>query len=65
MIYVQFSDTTETKIVAVFASPQSPDFYSNPGEVALDDQRYAEYFSLLPADVQSGLPAPVNLAHEK
>ncbi|EPJ3207477.1 hypothetical protein LL364_003776 [Citrobacter freundii] len=57
MIYAYITDG---KITAVFTSPQVDTI-----EITLDNQLYAEYFSLLPADVQSGLPAPVNLAHEK
>lgn len=57
MIYAYI---TEGKITAVFTSPQVDTI-----EITLDNQLYAEYFSLLPADVKRGLPAPVNLAHEK
>lgn len=57
MIYAYITDG---KITAVFTSPQEDTI-----EIALHDPMYAEYFALLPVDVQSGLPALVNLAHEK
>lgn len=57
MIYAYI---TNGKITAIFTSPQEDTI-----EIALHDPLYAEYFAMLPADVQSGLPAPVNLAHEK
>lgn len=40
---VQFEDATETKIVAYFASPQSPSDYSNLGTVSDTDQRYLDF----------------------
>ena len=57
MVYAYITDG---KITAVFTSPQVDTI-----EITLDNQLYAEYFSLLPADVKRGLPAPVNPAHEK
>ncbi|MCQ2994357.1 DUF4376 domain-containing protein [Pseudomonas syringae] len=38
--YVQFSDSTEQSVIAVFAGPQDPDFFSNLGEVDDSDFRY-------------------------
>lgn len=48
MINVQFSDTTETTIVAVFANAQNPDVWPNQGEVADTDPRYLQFISPTP-----------------
>ncbi|CQJ57958.1 Uncharacterised protein [Yersinia intermedia] len=45
MIYVNFTDETNTEISASFASPQSPEVYFFLGEVKENDQRYREYLS--------------------
>lgn len=36
-VYVQFSDSTKTKIIAVFGSPQDPDNYPNYMEIEESD----------------------------
>lgn len=58
MLYVQFSDTTETAIVAYFASPQNPSVYSNLGEISGSDSRYATFYDDLPAIIQATVLAP-------
>jgi hypothetical protein len=55
MIYVQFSDSTDTTIVSVFSSPQSAAAYPNQGTVAATDARYTAYVSALE---KAGMPAP-------
>lgn len=45
MIYVNFTDETNTEIAASFASPQSPEVYKFLGEVEENDPRYIEYLS--------------------
>ncbi|HHN6920555.1 TPA: hypothetical protein ACRPAJ_000537 [Escherichia coli] len=36
-VYVQLSDSTKTKIIAVFGSPQVPENYSNYAEIEESD----------------------------
>lgn len=43
MKYVQFTDNTETAIVAIGGSPQDPELYPNQGELEDDDQRVLDY----------------------
>lgn len=58
-IHVALSDD-ESTVVSVYSCQQD-----HTVEISDDDARYAEYYALLPEDVQRGLPAPVNPAHEK
>lgn len=44
-VYVQFEDGTQSKIVSVFGSPQSPENYANYAELDDDDERYIEFIS--------------------
>lgn len=46
--YVQFSDSTQTKIISWFGSPQDPDVWPNQGQVEEDDPRYIEYLNPSP-----------------
>jgi hypothetical protein len=57
-IYAQFSDSSETTIVAIFSSPQNPETYPYSIELTASDPRYATYYASLPAWAQAGLPAP-------
>lgn len=43
MTYVQFTDGTESKIVAIFASPQDSAYYPFQGELDEDDQRVLDF----------------------
>lgn len=45
MIYVNFTDETNTEIAASFASPQSPEVYKFLSEVEESDPRYIDYLS--------------------
>lgn len=47
-IYVQFSGSDQTKIIASFSSQQSDVDYPNQGVVEADDARWAEFCSGLP-----------------
>lgn len=47
MPFVQFSDSTETKIVSVFACQQDSDEYPNQGEVDQNDARYLTFINPL------------------
>lgn len=46
MAYVQFSDSSKTKIISTFASPQEEGVYENYGEVDETDKRYLAYLKL-------------------
>ncbi|MGP2413868.1 hypothetical protein ACTUSQ_06845 [Pantoea ananatis] len=46
MAYVQFSDSSKTKIISTFASPQEEGVYENYGEVEETDERYLAYLKL-------------------
>lgn len=60
MLYVQFSDNTETTIVSWFASnPEPKSLESNLGEVEDDDPRYHVYYESFPEWMQGGMPSPV------
>lgn len=43
ILYVQFADDTEEKIIGVFGSPQNPDYWTNMGEVEDTDPRYLAF----------------------
>lgn len=45
MIYVQFSDQSNTSIISVFAGPQDPEVWPNLGEVSESDPRYLAFFN--------------------
>lgn len=59
-MFVQFSDTTETKIIAVFGCAQDPEACPNQGDVDYTDSRYAAYFAGLPPEIQKFLDEPAN-----
>ncbi len=47
-VYVQFSDSTQTKIVSVFCCPQDPDIYPNYAEIEeTDTELYAVYLEFV------------------
>lgn len=48
MIHVQFSNEQKKTIVAVFGSPQDPDFYDHLGEVDSNDDRLIDYYASIP-----------------
>lgn len=43
--FVQFSDSTEDVIVALFGCAQDPTVYPNQGELAEDDPRYLTFIN--------------------
>lgn len=57
-MFVQFSDTTETTIVAFFAGQQNATTYPNQGTVTASDARWATYYAAVPPLMQARLPAP-------
>ncbi|WP_175725176.1 hypothetical protein [Burkholderia ambifaria] len=54
---VEFSDETESRIVAYFAAQQDPDVYENLGTVDTSDERWSIFYNAA-GGVISGLPAP-------
>lgn len=42
-MFVQFSDESETKIIAVFSSPQDPEAWPNQESVETDDPRWIDF----------------------
>ncbi|WP_175908353.1 hypothetical protein [Burkholderia sp. BCC1640] len=56
-LYVQFSDSTESKIVGYFASPQDESNYPNIGNVETSDARWAAFVESLGSE-GAGLPTP-------
>lgn len=44
IMYVQFEDDTETKIIGVYGSPQ-PETTPNQGQVEADDPRYLDFIN--------------------
>lgn len=47
-VYVQFSDSTHTKIVSVFSCPQDPETYPNYAEIEeTDTELYALYLEFV------------------
>jgi hypothetical protein len=57
-IYVQFEDSTEAKIVALFGSEQDHDVYPNQGAVPSSDHRYKQFYDALDAFARSAYPIP-------
>lgn len=57
-ITVQFSDSTQATITSFFASPQSPQSYSNLGVVDASDARWKTFYDSLQPFGQIGLPVP-------
>lgn len=45
IVYVQFTDETETKVCSVFDSPQDPFYHPNQGQVEDTDQRYLDFIN--------------------
>lgn len=46
-IHVQFSDSSKTKIISAFGSPQDDEAWPNQGEVEDTDQRYVDFVTSL------------------
>lgn len=59
ILYVQFSDETETVITSWFCCQQSSEYYSFLGEVYGDDPRYIAYFESCPEWVKPFIPQPI------
>ncbi len=57
-IYVQFSDSSENVIIALFGSPQSIEYYPYQGEVNESDPRYAIFWNSIPVEYQVMWPTP-------
>jgi hypothetical protein len=48
-MFVQFSDSTETTVVSVFAGAQDPEVYPNQGEIDVTDARYVAFVNSHPS----------------
>ena len=57
-INVQFSDSTETVIVACFAVPQQASGWPNQSSIDTSDARWASFYNSQPSSVQPSLAAP-------
>lgn len=55
---VQFSDSTQAKIVFCFAGLQDPEIFANLGTVDTGDARWETHYEALPAGAELGLPSP-------
>ena len=55
MVYVQFSDETQTVVIGFFGAPQDPEIWPNMDEVEESDPRYLAYMNPPPdiLDIQS------------
>ena len=58
VLYVQFSDEKEEKIITWFASPQSSECFDFLGEVDPSDSRYRAFYDSLPSYASDGMPDP-------
>ncbi|PKA72378.1 hypothetical protein ATI02_5430 [Pseudomonas baetica] len=56
-VIVQFSDATESTVVAYFASPQDSEVYACLGLIDVSDDRWAEFYDSANGE-SSGLPSP-------
>ncbi|MBB5462864.1 DUF4376 domain-containing protein [Paraburkholderia sp. Cpub6] len=57
-VYVQFSDSTKTKVVAVFGCPQDATAFPNQGAIDATDARYQAFVN--PASTLTGAQAAQN-----
>jgi len=57
-INVQFSDDTDSTVVAYFAGPQDPTDYPHQGTLPTTDPRWAAFYNQVPVFIRGGLPAP-------
>lgn len=57
-MFVQFSDSDEQVIAAIFSSEQDQDVFPNQAEIELSDPRYKSYFDTLPMFAQEMLEPP-------
>lgn len=55
-VNVQFSDSTETTVIAVFSCPQDPKVYPNQAAIPTTDSRYVAYKAALPGNMGATLP---------
>lgn len=58
LIFVQFSDASQTAIVSYFGSPQDPAAYQNQGSIEPTDARWKTFYDALPLSMRDGLPVP-------
>lgn len=59
MIYVQFADATQDRVISYFGCPQDEEAFPNQGEIDTSDPRWKAYYDAQdPFWIQPGLPAP-------
>ncbi|WP_175765098.1 hypothetical protein [Burkholderia ambifaria] len=56
-LYVQFSDSTESEVVAYFSAQQELEVYQNLGVIDASDARWATFYNAAGGKV-CGLPPP-------
>jgi hypothetical protein len=57
-INVQFSDSSEAAIKAIFCGPQDASYFPNQGNVDATDARWKTYYESLPPALQGFVPSP-------
>tara|TARA_Y100000114_G_C11512752_1_gene209763 strand:+ start:85 stop:270 length:186 start_codon:yes stop_codon:yes gene_type:complete len=57
-LYVQFYDSSEQEIIALFGGPQDPDVFPNQGTVDTSDTRWKAYYDKQDAFIKTLLPKP-------
>lgn len=60
-VHVQFYDSREEDICALFGSVQDSNHYPHQGVVDDSDPRYQTYYNRLPEFMKEGWPAPTGL----
>lgn len=58
MLYVQFEDTTEQKIISFFGAPQDPEVWPNQGTVDTSDPRWHAFYDAYPDVLKIYIPVP-------
>ncbi|WP_080407843.1 hypothetical protein [Burkholderia ubonensis] len=58
LLNVQFSDSSETAIIAYFSGPQDENAVPNQGTLAPIDPRWDAFYTTRPALARQALPIP-------
>ncbi|WP_432323480.1 hypothetical protein [Yersinia enterocolitica] len=69
-MFVQFSDSNETEIIAYFTEPQIPLYFPNQGEVEITDPRWVVFYEKIHASsdgvsVSIGPVMTINIDEQK
>ena len=57
-IFVQFSDGSQSEVIAYFTSPQDETAYPNSGTVESSDPRWKTFYESLRLTSFAGIPVP-------